>query len=140
MSKQTIRPYEMSLWTLQDSFITVLKSLNVSQKGHIQEPVITIKTDGTQELNFSIPIYIFNGKELVENPIWYNVINGTLIANLRKIKIIFNKGNKELEKIYEFVIEKVTETHQDGMLMCDVMGTGLAFQELGKSGYKIYFG
>ena len=140
MSKQTIRPYEMSLWTLQDSFITVLKSLNVSQKGHIQEPVITIKTDGTQELNFSIPMYIFNGKELVENPIWYNVINGTLIANLRKIKIIFNKGNKELEKIYEFVIEKVTETHQDGMLMCEVMGTGLAFQELGKSGYKIYFG
>ncbi len=24
--------------------------------------------------------------------------------------------------------------------MCEVMGTGLAFQELGKSGYKIYFG
>ena len=73
---------------------------------------------------------------LVENPIWYNVINGSLIVNLRKLKLIFNKG-EEGEEIIEFVINDVVETHTDGQLKCEVTAEGLAFQELGKVGYKI---
>ena len=81
--------------------------------------------------------------ELIENPIWYNVINGSLIVNLRKLKLIFNKGEKgqngspKKEEVFEFIITKVSETHTDGQLHCEVTAEGLAFQELGKVGYKI---
>lgn len=137
MFKKNLRPYEMSLWTLQDGFITVLKPIGVFNRGQIETPKCRIKDDGTQELNFMIPMYYRDGGELIENPIWYNVINDALIVNLRKIKLIFNKGEKGKEEIFEFVISKVTETHTDGQLKCEVTAEGLAFQELGKVGYKI---
>ncbi len=136
MFKDNIRPYEISLWTLQDSFITVLKPLEVFNRGQIETPKCLIKNDGTQELSFTIPMYYRENGILIENPIWYNVINGALIVNLRKLKVIFNKGNKG-EEVFEFVINKVTETHSDGQLKCEVSAEGLAFQELGKVGYKI---
>ena len=144
MFKENLRPYEISLWTLQDSFITVLKSADVSGRGQIETPKSLIKDDGTQELSFSIPMYYRNEMgELIENPIWYNVINGSLIVNLRKLKLIFNKGEKgqngspKKEEVFEFIITKVSETHTDGQLHCEVTAEGLAFQELGKVGYKI---
>lgn len=136
MFKNELRPYEISLWTLQDSFISILKPINVFRKGQIETPKSQIKNDGTAELNFSIPMYYRDNGILVENPIWYNVINGTLIANLRKLKLIFNKGEAE-EEVFQFVINKVIETHKDGQLYCEVTSESLAFQELGKIGYKI---
>lgn len=136
MVKNDIRPYEISLWTLQDSFITVLKPFGFSSRGQIETPKCRIKNDGTQELSFSIPMYYRENGELIENPIWYNVINGSLIVNLRKLKLIFNKGEIE-EEVVEFVINNVVETHTDGQLRCEVTAEGLAFQELGKVGYKI---
>lgn len=131
-----IRPYEISLWTLQDSFITILKPLNVDSRGRIETPKIIIKNDGTQEMNFSIPMYYQDNGKLIENPIWYTIRDGILIENLRKIKVIFNKG-EEGEEIFEFVINKITETHENGQLHCSIEAEGLAFQELGKVGYKI---
>lgn len=137
MIKNDIRPYEISLWTLQDSFITVLKPINLYNKGHFETPKITIKDDGTQELSFKVPMYYYDGSQRIENPIWYDFKNGTLMVNLRKLKVIFNKGEKDLEEVFEFVINKVTETHNDGQLYCEVEAEGLAFQELGKIGYKL---
>lgn len=138
MNLSMIRPYEMSLWTLQDSFITVLKGINTSFQGQLITPEILIKSDGTQELKFSIPMYCRDDSgELIENPIWYNTRNGNLMVNLRKIKVIFNKGDKGEEKVYEFVITKVKETHSKGQLICEVETEGLAFHELGKTGYKL---
>lgn len=137
MNQQTIRPYEMSLWTLQDSFITILKPIEGLFQGQIITPKISLKNDNTQILSFSIPMYYRNDKgELVENPLWYNTTNGNLLVNLRKIKVIFNKGEKG-EGIYEFIIHKITESHSNGQLICEVEAEGLAFQELGKIGYKI---
>lgn len=137
MSFETIRPYEMSIWTLQDSFITVLKPIEGLFKGQIIAPKVSLKNDNTQILTFSIPMYYRNRfGEFVENPLWYNTKNGNLLVNLRKIKVIFNKG-EEGEGVYEFVIQKVTESHNNGQLICDIEAEGLAFQELGKSGYKI---
>ena len=136
MFRNELRPYEISLWTLQDSFISVLKSYGIFHKGQIETPRCQIKNDDTQELSFSIPMYYRENGVLVENPIWYNVINGALIVNLRKLKVIFNKGEVE-EEVFEFVINNVTETHADGQLHCEVTAEGLAFQELGKIGYKI---
>ena len=136
MSEKKLRTYEVSLWTLQDDFITVLKPTNADHKGQISEPSSNLNTDGTQELSFSIPMYLYEGAERIENPIWYNTLNGNLIINLRKIKVIFNK-HTPYERVFEFLITKVTERHEHDELFCDVECEGLAFHELGKIGYKI---
>ena len=134
--KKEVRSYEVSLWTLQDEFITVLKWSDVEQKGRIQNPKMTLNVDGTEKFTFSIPMYYkLNGK-LIENPNWYNTQNGNLIRGLRKIKVIFNKKARE-EKVFEFVIINITENHENDIKTCEIETEGLAFQELGKIGYKI---
>ena len=136
VEKKEVRSYEVSIWTLQDEFITVLKWSDVEQKGRIQDPQLTIADDGTQEFKFSIPMYLYDGERLVENPIWYNTKNGNIAINLRKIKVIFNKQSSD-ERIFEFLITKVTETHEADKLTCEIECEGLAFHELGRRGYKI---
>lgn len=136
MYNREIRDYEVSIWTLQDSFIAVLKASNLENKGHIQDPKMVIKDDGTREFSFSLPMYLYDGPDKKENPIWYTVRNGNLLVNMRKIKVIFNKMTKN-EEVFEFIITKVTESHEDDELTCDVECEGLAFHELGKIGYKI---
>ena len=131
------RPYELSIYSLQDEFILVLKEMNIDNLLQIHEPVMTIKDDGTQELTFSIPMYYRENNVLVENPLWYNTQNGNIIAGLRKVRVCFNKGDKEKEKIFDFVIKKVTEKHEKGTLFCEVEAEGIAFNELGKIGYKL---
>ena len=115
MVKNDIRPYEISLWTLQDSFITVLKPIGLSNRGQIETPKCRTKNDGTQELNFSIPMYYRENGVLIENPIWYNTRNGNLLANMRKIKLIFNKTENE-EAVFEFIITKIEETIEDALI------------------------
>ena len=147
-----IRSYEISLWTLQDEFITVLKWSDTAQKGRIEDPEMKLDVDGTAELKFKIPMYIrifkekdrnnnkpndFSRMTRVENPIWYNTQNGNLIESMRKLKVIFNKGEQD-EGVFEFIIIKVTETHEEDQLYCEVESEGLAFNELGKIGYKCY--
>lgn len=142
MITEEIRSYEVSLWTLQDEFITVLKWSDVEQEGRIQEPKMVLKVDGTEELSFSIPMYLYYRVESPkphlekrENPIWYNTRNGNLIAGMRKIKVTFNKYSDD-EEVFEFLITKVTEEHEKDQLFCRVECEGLAFHELGKRGYK----
>ena len=160
LNENKIRSYEVSIWTLQDSFITVLKHAHLENKGQIQDPKLVLDVDGTQEFSFSIPMYLmpeideYNAPlkttrtilDKVENPIWYNTLNGNLMVSMRKIKVILNKNNiyesshwnnDEEEKVYEFMLTKVTERHENGELYCDVECEGLAFHELGKQGYKI---
>ena len=134
--KKEVRSYEVSIWTLQDEFITVLKWSDVEHKGKIQDPEMILADDGTQQFKFSIPMYLYQEGKLIENPIWYNTRNGNLAVNLRKIKVIFNKDTID-KKIYEFMITKVTESHESDKLFCNVECEGLAFQELGKHGYTI---
>lgn len=135
MNKKIIRPYEMSIWTLQDEFISVLKSHDIANKGQLISPHVSLKDDGTQELTFTVPMYYRDEGEYKENPLWYSFHNGAILVNLRKIKIIFNKGNSD-EEIIEFVITNVVETHNNGTLECNITAQGLPFQELGKIGFK----
>lgn len=86
------RQYEVSLWTLQDSFITVLKGYNTDNFGTIEEPSMELKDDSEDTFSFKLPMYIREEGEFKENPNWYNVTNGNLIINLRKVKVIFYKG------------------------------------------------
>ena len=135
MNKKLIRPYEMSVWSLQDEFITVLKSHDIANKGQLISPQMTIKDDGTQELSFTVPMYYRDEGEYKENPLWYDIHNGAVLVNMRKIKVIFSKGSAE-EEIFEFIISQVKETHTGSTLNCEITASGLAFQELGKIGYK----
>lgn len=98
---------------------------------------MTLADDGTQELKFSIPMYCYdpNINQLVENPIWYTTRNGNLMINMRKLKVIFNKQTYD-EEVFEFVITQITESHDGDVLTCEVTSEGLAFHELGKTGYK----
>ena len=137
MDKNTIRPYEMSIWTLRDSFLATLKAPGIESKGHIQEPKLKLNIDGTQELTFKVPMYYFKDNAMIENPYWYDLKHGLLLVDMRKIKLIFNKGSRD-EEVYEFVVTEAEEKHEDdGSLFCEVVGSGLSFQELGKKGYKI---
>lgn len=136
MFNRDIYDYEVSIWTLQDGFITVLKPSETEIKGQIQDGKVLIKDDGTREFSFAIPMYLYKGNERFENPAWYNTTNGNILVNLRKLKVIFNKKTRD-EKVFEFLITKVTEEHQNGTLICHIESEGLAFHELGKIGYQI---
>ena len=133
------RDYEVSVWTLQDEFLTVLKPRQADTRKFLDEPQIKLNVDGTEEFTFSVPMYIYEGTERIENPIWYNTHNGILLASLRKIKVIFNPQDDNKRKIFEFLITKIEERHSNDTLYCDVTCEGLAFHELGKIGYKISF-
>lgn len=137
--KREIRKYEVSLWTLQDDFITVLKWSDAEHQGRIQDPQMELNIDGTQNFKFSIPMYIeqyIEGQRIViENPSWHSVQDGNLIEGMRKIKVIFNYGTTD-DDIFEFLITNVSEEHEEDKLFCRVECEGLAFHELGKIGYK----
>ena len=142
--KKEIRSYEVSLWTLQDSFITVLKWSDAEQKGRIEKPKMILNIDGTEKFTFSIPMYIFVNGEFIENPNWYNTRNGNIMPeSMRKIKVTFNKEESIdtygtlNDNIFEFLITSVKEIHENNVLTCEVECEGLAFQELGKIGYAI---
>lgn len=136
MPVQNIRTYEVSVWTLQDDFLTVLKPVHTENKGQIQMPKMPLGVDGTQQFEFKIPIYIYDKGKRIENPIWYTTQEGIFIENLRKIKVIFNKDT-QYEDVFEFIVTKVTDEHTNDELYCNVTCEGLAFNELGKVGYKI---
>lgn len=128
--------YEISIWTLQDEFISVLKPFGFLNNQLIIDGKFLIKDDGTQELSFSIPMYIYKEGTRIENPSWYNVREGIIVQNMRKIKIIFNKKT-EVERVFEFLIINIEQTHENDEIYCNVKCEGLAFNELGKQGYKI---
>ena len=62
MVKEYIRPYELSIWTLQDEFITVLKWSEIENRGQIQSGELELVDDGTEKLSFSIPLESANLK------------------------------------------------------------------------------
>lgn len=131
------RDYEISLWSLQDSLITVLKPYGLEYKGQVQNGKLQDNADGTQTFSFDIPMCYYKEKQKIENPIWDIIEKHILIENMQKIKVIFNKDNKNCT-VYEFLIIKVKEQHnQNNNLYYKVDCEGLAFHELGKIGYKI---
>ena len=131
-----LRNFEISIWTLQDDFITIIESAWVKTKGKTQNAFITLNIDGTQQLTFSVPMYYSMNGQKISNPAWITFSENKVLLNTRKVKVILNKQTDN-EEIYEFVIDKVTERHERDELFCDVECSGLAFYELGKIGYKI---
>ena len=131
------RDYEVSIWSLQDEFIFVLKPSGIEKKGMIENKKFDLfGSESINKYEFSIPMYIYENGQRIENPIWFNTINGNLISNMRKVKVILNKLTSD-EAIYEFLIIDVSERHEKDQLYCDVICEDLAYHELGKIGYKI---
>lgn len=104
---QDLRRYEVSIWTLQDRFLSILKWFNLDQKGQIQNPEITLKDDGTQEFNFSIPKLYYDGSNKIPNPMWYQLLETPIEANMHKLKVVFNKNieQQQIEDIDSFIIQ-----------------------------------
>lgn len=163
MQDITIRPYSMLVYGLQDDFISILKPREQGSKGQITEPVVLLKNDGTQELNFSIPMHyrLPDGTKVI-NPYWAITRDNVLVENLRKIKVIFHEdqdlinrvgfgntdgaeivGDREpdnysqFDKVFEFVITEKEDKHSKGELICTIKAEGLAFRELGGTGYRL---
>ena len=132
----TIRSYEISIWTLQDRFLSVLKWANMSQKGQLQDPEMTLRDDGTEELTFKIPKFYWSGPDKIPNPMWLQVKKEPIEANMHKLKVIFNK-NDENERVFEFLVVSVDSGHANDEVDISIKAEGLAFHELGKVGYKI---
>lgn len=128
--------YEVQLWTLQDNYITTLKWATISSKGEIQTPSIKLVDDGTREFSFSIPKFYYLDGYKVLNPLWHQIEQLPIEANMHKLKVIFNKNSID-EAVEEFLVTSVVETHESDSIMIDVSSEGLAFHELGKIGYKI---
>ena len=133
----TVRSYEISVWTLQDECLTVLKPSELEFKGEVQNAVATFVDDGTEELTFSVPMYYYNdyGKKVL-NPAWSYILNGHFTANMHKVKLILNKATED-EIVYEMLIVNVAQSHEKDQVKYDIKCEGLAFHELGKIGYKI---
>ena len=136
MVQEYIRPYEISIWTLQDEFITVLKWSEIENKGQIQGGTIELIDDGTEKLEFSVPLYYYDGDTKIHNPLWLDLNQQRIIPNMHKLKVIFNKKTTD-EAVYEFLITGIDESHSNNEIIYDIHCEGLAFHELGKLGYKI---
>ena len=49
--------YEISLWTHNDQFITILGANGAYYLSEAYEPIYNYKTDGEETLKFTIPVY-----------------------------------------------------------------------------------
>jgi len=95
-----------------------------------------LSDDGTRNFSFSIPKFYYEHGTKIFNPLWHKLEETPLEANMHKLKVIFNKGTAD-EAIEEFLVNSVTYSHEKDNIMIDVAAEGLAFNELGKIGYKI---
>lgn len=136
MKPSHIRSYEISIWTLQDRFISVLKLADIDVKGQVQNDKIRLVDDGTRELTFSIPKFYYLDDIKMDNPLWHSLDEMPLEANMHKLKVILNK-NTEDEHVEEFLVTSVDTSHKGDAATIDIKAEGLAFHELGKIGYKI---
>lgn len=139
------RPYEISLWTHNDRFLSTLLTSEASIDGEGFEPHFYDGITGEKKLSFTMPIKYLNRdtNELVNNEKWYDELRKThVLANEKKVKLIFDKykrdyNNKYIHEIHEFIIEDIQEERNGLELFCRVECVGQAFKELGKTGTEL---
>lgn len=128
----------MEVYGLQDNYIGVLQSYSDIFLGQVVSPKLSIQDDGTQTLTFSIPHYYIDQETnlRVENPRWRDTENGILAENTRVIKVFIDYSNNQV--VYPFIIDKIIDKRDSNFqVMKEVEASGLAFAELGKTGYKL---
>lgn len=104
----------------------------------MEEPNVTVSTDGSSTFTCSIPKYYIDPttNQKVLNPRWGDVENGVLAENTRVLKVFVSFENEV--KIFPFIINKIQDKRDKSFsVFKEVEGGGLAFAELGKQGYKL---
>lgn len=104
-----------------------------------------IKDDGTQTLELKIPKYFISEvpNERVTNPRWKDIETGVLAENTRVLKVSIQFADDTVEegyvtRVFPFIIDKIVNRRDSSFgVYKEVTGSGLAFAELGKIGYKL---
>ena len=76
----------------------------------------------------------------INNPLWEDTKTGVLAANTRVLKVFIKFINNDVveEKIYPFIIDNIVDKRDANFSAYrQITASGLAFAELGKTGYKI---
>lgn len=74
----------------------------------------------------------------MENPRWADINNGVLAENTRILKVFLKDELRGKDKIYPFIVDKITDKRDSHFsIYRDIECSGLAFAELGKTGYKL---
>ena len=72
---------------------------------------MTLNIDGTQNLSFDIPMYLYVNGERKENPNWYNVVDKNVLVSMRKIKVIFSSEDR-FRLIFQVLKLRVSSLNQ----------------------------
>ena len=134
------RMYKIDVYGLQDNYIDTLQPYNSTFIGQIIQPEILINEDGTQTFNCSIPKFYIDPKTnlKVENPYWSTIERGVLAENTRILKIFLKEDDSNENVVYPFIIDKIVDKRDSHFSVYkEIECSGLAFAELGKTGYKI---
>lgn len=138
MSAKTFRPFKIDIYGLQDAYIGTLQSYEDNFIGQVENPSVKISSDGSQSFTCSIPKYCIDPttNEKVLNPRWGDMENGVLAENTRVLKVFIMFENAV--KVYPFIIDKIVDKrNKSHQVFKEITGSGLAFAELGKQGYKL---
>ncbi len=138
MSAKTYRPFKIDVYGLQDVYLGTLQSYNDNFIGQVENPSVTVSSDGSQKFSCTIPKYYIDPKTNVKtlNPRWGDITNGVLAENTRILKVFIQFDNET--KVYPFIIDKITDKRDKShQVFKQIEGSGLAFAELGKQGYKL---
>lgn len=100
---------------------------------------MSIEKNGTQSFTCKVPKYYLNENhnEKEINPRWQDIENGILAENTRVLKITIQFSENE-KKTFPFIIDKIINRRNNNFTVYkEITASGLAFQELGKIGYKL---
>ena len=142
------RNFSLTIWDHEDNFLCVLKSADSDFEGQSYEENFVENINGEKTLTFSVPMYIFNYKEFideeekipnrndknnfVQNEAWRHIYNE------QKIRYIeYNKETNEPDRIEEFVLKNYTESRNGEQKIATCTCESLAVYELGKIGWGI---
>ena len=141
------RNFSLTILDHEDNFLCTLKSANSDFEGQSYNENFIENINGEKTLTFSVPMYIFqynqyvdevpnlNDKNnFVQNEIWRHIYNE------QKIRYIeYNSETQEKERIEEFVLKNYVESRNGEQKIANCTCESLAVYELSKIGWSINF-
>ena len=142
------RNFSLTIWDHEDNFLCSLKSANSEFEGQSYNEEFVESITGEKTLTFSVPMYIFNYKEFVDNEETIpnrndknNFIQNEAwrhIYNEQKIRYIeYDENTNKPDRIQEFVLKNYTESRNGEQKIATCTCESLAVYELGKVGWTI---
>lgn len=142
------RNFSLTIWDHEDNFLCSLKSANSEFEGQSYNEDFIENITGEKTLTFSVPMYIFNYKEFIDedkkipnrndknnfiqNEAWRHIYNE------QKIRYIeYDENTNKPDRIQEFVLKNYTESRNGEQKIAICTCESLAVYELGKVGWTI---